>query len=143
MANYVRRWKITDPYDTNPLTNTYKFPRNPREMTSLHQERAISSMSTTAHTILLFEGQTPAKQWQFSGPILDKSDYDNLRHWVYDRKRRLILNDHFGRDISLVFVSLDAVPKRRSGYYYSHEYTATALVLSVGEPTITNGGPTS
>lgn len=143
MSNFVRRWKITDPYDTNPLTNTYTFPRNPRDMTSLHQERAISSMSTTAHRILLYEGQTPAKQWQFSGPILHKSDYDDLRHWVYDRTRRLVLNDHFGRNITLVFTTLEAVPKRRHGYYYSHEYTVSSLVLSVTDPTIDEGGPTS
>jgi hypothetical protein len=143
MSNFVRRWVITDPYDTNPTTNTYHFPRNPREMTSLHRERAVSSLSTTNHKILLYEGQTPAKSWTFSGSFLHMSEYDDLREWIYDRKRRLIINDHYGRNITCVLTALDAVPKRRIGYYYSHEYTVTALVLDVSDPTIGDQGPTS
>ncbi len=143
MSNFVRRWVMTDPYDTNSATNTYNFPRNPKEMTSLHAERAVSSMSTTNHKILLFEGQTPAKQWQFSGPILDKQQFTDLTAWVYNRKRRVNINDHYGRNISCVLTSFDVVPKRRNGHYYSHEYTISALVLNVSAPTIPNDGPTS
>lgn len=142
MSNYVRRWALTDPHDTNPATNTFRFPHNPREMTSLHPDRAVSSMSTTNHRVLLYEGQTPAKQWQFSGPIFHKDEYEAMRSWVYDRKRRLILNDHFGRNITLVFTGIEAVPKRRNGYYYSHEYTISCLVLDVSDPVIGEYGPT-
>lgn len=143
MSNYVRRWVITDPYDVNPTTNTYHFPRNPADMSSLHAERAISSMATTNRKILLYEGQTPPKSWQFSGPILDKQQFTDLYDWVYNRKRRVIINDHYGRNISCVLQSFEVNPKRRNGYYYSHDYTVTALVLSITAPTIDNAGPTS
>lgn len=141
MSNFVRRWVITDPYDGNPLTNTYHFPRNPSDMTSLHAERAISSMATTNNKTLLYEGITPAKNWQFSGPILDKQQFLDLHAWVYDRIRRVVINDHYGRNISCVLNTFEVVPKRRTGHYYSHDYTVTALVLAVSAPTIGNEGP--
>jgi hypothetical protein len=100
-------------------------------------------MSTTNNKTLLYEGLTPAKAWQFSGPILDKQQFTDLTSWVYDRKRRVIINDHYGRNISCVLTTFEVTPKRRNGYYYSHEYTISALVLAVSAPTIANQGPTS
>lgn len=132
----VHRWVLTDPYDTNPSTNTYTFPRNPMEMTSIFEERQVGSLTTTAGRIMLYEGQVPAKQWQFSGMILSKHELDVMYTWVYKKRRRLTLFDHFGRTITLVFTGLEATPKRRNGYYYSHDYTASALVLGVTTPTV-------
>ncbi len=136
----IKRWVLRDPSDTNPATNTYTFIRNPREMTSLYQERAITSTPTTAGRILLWEGARNAKQFTFSGPVLEKSLFDALQKWVYKR-RRLILTDHYGREISCVLTNIDLVPKRRVGYYYSHEYTVSGLALAIGQPTVDNEGP--
>ncbi len=132
----VRRWVLTDPFDTNPATNTYTFPRNPSSMTSVFPTRQVSSMSTSAGKILLYEGQTPTTQWEFSGMVLSKTQLDSLHAWVYKKRRRVVLNDHFGRNITLVFTGMDAVPRRRVNYYYSHDYTVTALILGVTTPTV-------
>lgn len=137
----VQRWVLVDPYDTNTSTNTYTFPRNPTEMTSVYPERAIQSLSTSNGKVLLFEGTTPAKQFSFSGPILDKQQFLDLQTWVYTKKRRLNLTDHFGRVISCVLTAVDMVPKRRNNIYYSHDYTVTGLVLSVSAATVGELGP--
>ena len=137
----VKRWVINDPYDTNVLTNSYTFPRNPTTMSSPYGERSVSSLVTVGGKVLLHEGTKPAKQWTFEGPILDKAHLVALHHWVYNRKRRLKLTDHYGRIITLVFVSLEVVPKRRVNVYYSHDYTVTALVVSISAPTATDAGP--
>lgn len=137
----VQRWVIVDPYDTNPATNHYTFPRNPAEMSGVYPERALSPLSTTAGKILTFEGATPAKSWTFSGPLLDKQQFTDLHTWVYLKKRRLVLTDHFGRDITLVFQSLDVVPKRRLNYYWSHDYTVTALILKIERLRVGDTGP--
>lgn len=137
----VKRWVITDPYDSNPATNTYLFPRNPADMTSVFPERAVASMTTTAGAILVYEGATPAKSWQFSGPLLDKQQYLDLDQWVYGRKRRVVITDHYGRNITVVLQTLDVVPKRRVNYYWSHDYTVTALILGITAPTVGPGGP--
>jgi hypothetical protein len=137
----VLRWVIVDPYDANPTTNTYTFPRNPAEMSSVYPERAVSSLATTNGKVLLYEGTTPPKQFTFGGPVLDKQQFLDLQTWVYSKKRRLNLTDHYGRVISCVLTAVDLVPKRRINYYYSHQYEVTGLVLSVGAPTVANTGP--
>ncbi len=137
----VQRWVLVDPYDTNTSTNTYTFPRNPAEMTSVYPERAVSALATTGGKVLLHEGVTPPKQFTFSGPVLDKQQFLDLQTWVYTKKRRLNLTDHFGRVISCVRTSVDLVPKRRANIYYSHDYQVTGLVLSVTAATVSNLGP--
>jgi hypothetical protein len=109
----VKRWVLSDPYDTNSATNHYTFPRNPVAMTSLNTERQVTSLGTLGGTILLHEVRARPRQWQFNGPILDKAHYDALYGWVYDRRRRVQLTDHFGRTISLVLTTMEAVPVRR------------------------------
>jgi hypothetical protein len=138
----VKRWVLSDPYDTNSATNHYTFPRNPVAMTSLNTERQVTSLGTLGGTILLHEGARAAKAWQFNGPILDKAHYDALYGWVYDRRRRVQLTDHFGRTISLVLTTMEAVPVRRVNIYWSHDYTISALVLAVSPATVTDDGPT-
>lgn len=137
----VLRWKITDPHDTNVATKTYTFPMNPRDMTSPYRERSIATSPTTRGRVLMFEGALPAKTWSFSGPILDKAHMDALRLWVYNRPGRVIITDHFGRNIECVLQVLEVTPKRRVGKYYSHEYSVTALITSISAPTVPNEGP--
>lgn len=137
----VLRWKIRDPHDTNVLTNTYTFPMNPREMSSPFRERSIQTVGTTRGRVLLFEGSAGAKSWQFSGPILNKAHMDALLEWVYERRGRVIITDHFGRQLECVLQAVDFTPKRRIGYYYSHEYSVTALITKINPATVPNAGP--
>lgn len=138
----VKRWVIVDPNDSNATTNTYVFPRNPASMTSVYSARSVSNLTTTSGKILVYEGTRPAKQWSFSGPILDKQQFTDLNLWVYGKKRRLNLTDHFGRTLELVFTELDVVPKRRVNYYWSHDYTISAIVTKITGLTVGALGPT-
>lgn len=137
----VLRWKLIDPHDTNTATKTYTFPMNPRDMTSPLPERNIATQGTTRGRVLLFEGALPAKAWSFSGPILNKAHMEALRHWVYERPGRVYIMDHFGRTIECVLQSFEVTPKRRTGYYYSHEYSVSALITAISDPTVPNAGP--
>lgn len=130
-------WVFTDPYDPDPATNTYQPPINPNKMTSLFPERALTQAVTTAidGQVIFFEGQAKPQQWQFSGAIFDADHYDMLRSWVYDRRRRVTVTDHYGRDIICVLTKFDAQPVRANGKYWRHDYTISATVVSVGKPT--------
>lgn len=139
----VLRWVLTDPLDTNANTNTYTFPRNPSEMTSVFAPQSIDEHTSGRGTQILIAGDLTPQTWTFSGTFLHKSEIDTLHGWIYRRKRYVYLTDHFGRKITLVFQGMEATPKQRSGYYWSHDYTVTALVLAVGGPTITDAGPQS
>jgi hypothetical protein len=133
----VLRWKLIDPSNTD----VYTFPRNPLSMTSPYRVKAVTASSTTNGKILLTEGAQTAQQWSFSGPLLDKQNLLDLLDWTYDRRRRVLIQDHFSRQISCYLTGLDVQPKRRTGYYYSHDYTINALVLDVSAPTVANAGP--
>lgn len=137
----VQRWVIKDPYTDDADDRYYHFPRNPTTMGNVYPERPVSAFATTMGKVLLYEGATQPRQWSFSGPILDKDQFAALQHWVYTKKRRLVLTDHFGRDITLVFTSLELIPKRRVNYYYSHDYTVNALIISITPATVKNDGP--
>ncbi len=135
----VKRWVIKDP--TN--TDSYTFPRNPVSMTSVYADLAISSLPTMRGKRLFWQGATPAKEWSFTGIILDKSNLTEMHRWCLTKERRLVVVDHYGRIITCVFTKFDAVPKRRRNVYWSHDYTATAQIVSVVAANITvpNTGP--
>lgn len=133
----VLRWVITDPY----LTTSYTLPRNPLSMSSPYPAKAVTSYTTTTGSLLLTEGASTAQPWTFTGPLLDKDNLTDLLSWTYGHKRRLVIRDHFGRDITCYLTGLEVIPKRRTGYYYSHDYTMSALVISVSAPTVANAGP--
>lgn len=130
----IFNWRLTDPRDTKFETNHYNFPRNPEEMTSPFAPRVISSAPTTYGNHILREGSPLPKSWTFSGTIPDRAMYEQLRSWVYDRKNRLWLDDHFRRRLVVVLENFDPTPKRAYGKYWLHSYTITAQVLKVGKP---------
>jgi hypothetical protein len=144
----VKKWVFFDPYDPNPATNRWVVPINPNEMTSPFPQRQVTSRFTTAidGRVLLFEGSPKPADWTFKGAIFNASHYDLLRSWVYDRRRRIIITDHFGRDIACVLQNFNPTPKRAvtgsqggengRGMYWRHDYEVTALVIAVGRPTV-------
>ncbi len=128
-----KRWTITD------ANGVYTFRPNPNTMTSPFGKRNITSKVTTAvdGQVLFFEGGKAAQEWTFGGDITDHEQYEALRHWVFDRLgTRVIVTDHFGRQINCVLVDFKPTPKRAVGKYWRHTYEITALVTSVGAPTV-------
>lgn len=121
----------------------YTVPVNPNAMTSLFPTRAITARTTTAGAVLLFEGARQPAPWSFSGDILNAAHYEALRHWVYDIKQRVVISDHWGRDIECVLSSFAPVPKRALGKYWRHTYEISGTVLRVGAPTVFDSDPTT
>lgn len=125
------RWKFVDPYDTDPLTNEYIFPRNPRTMTNPFPQKNISVATTTAvgGKGLLFEGNTGPYEWSFGGDILEPAHYEALRSWTYDRMNRIYIDDHFGRRFTVVLQTFSPEPKRAVGKYWRHTYQEKCIVV--------------
>lgn len=125
----VRRWRF------QAEGETYTVPLNPNAMTPLFPTRAITARPVVhGDKVLLFEGSTPPTNWQFSGDILDEAHHEALRHWVYDITQRVMIRDHYGRDIECVLTQFEPVPKRALNRPWRHTYTIRALVLKVGAP---------
>jgi hypothetical protein len=128
-----KRWTIHD------ANGTYTFFPNPNGMTSPFPARNISAKVTTAvdGQVLMFEGGRQAKEWTFSGDIIDAEQYEALRSWVFDRLgTRVQVSDHFGRVIDCVLTDFKPTPKRAVGKYWRHTYEVSALVTHVGAPTV-------
>ena len=130
-------WVFFDPYDDNDDTATYSPPINPNKMTSVFPQRALNNAVTTAidGQALVWEGQSKPMSWSFSGAIFNADHYDMLRSWVYDRRRRITITDHFGRPLVVVLQEFNVVPVLVRSKYWRHDYTITGLLISVGVPT--------
>lgn len=125
MASFLR-WVFHDPY----LSETWEVPINPREMSSPFAEKNVTTLGTTAidGKVLLFEGAASPAQWTFAGRILDPDHYAQLLYWS-EKKNRIRITDHFGRNIVCYLQKFEPTPKRAANHYWSHDYTMTALVL--------------
>lgn len=137
MAVGVQRWRFRDPALEGvwlPSEEQWKYewtvPINPNEMSSPFGEKNVSVRVTSAvdGRALLFEGQAPPPNWTFGGAILDASHHERLLFWS-EKRNRVIIRDHFGREIVCYILSFEATPKRSAGRYWRHDYTVTALVL--------------
>lgn len=139
----VVKWRFEDPADSNPATRTYQFEINPNQMNSPFPNRSVSVMGTTAvdGQILMWEGMREPAQLTFGGTILSAEQYEALRSWVYDRRGRIFLWDHYGRRMIVVLQAFVPEPVRTTGrFYWRTTYTINAIVLAVSMPTVSNEG---
>lgn len=140
----VHRWRFIDP----STGANYTFEHNPNRMSSPFPRRNVTAMTTSAITgqTILTEGNAGAAEFTFGGSIRSKAHYDALRSWVYDedgrpQRRRIVIVDHFGRQMDAVLLSFNPIPKRTLNVYWRHDYECTALVTRVGPATVTNEAP--
>lgn len=130
MAVPVRRWRF------RAGGEDYTVPQNPASMSGVFPAKSISARASTAGRPLLFQGATPPQAWSFAGSCRSPEHYEALRHWTYDITGRILITDHFGRDIECVLTEFSAEPKRSVNVYWRHDYTISGLVLSVSVPTV-------
>lgn len=123
-----------DPADGSVMV----FDQNPSQMGSPFPQRNLTVQGTTAPDgqSVIFEGQMRPQEWTFTGSCRTHQFYEKLRAWVYDHQGRLLLTDHFGRELVVVLRSFNPTPKRSLNVYWRHDYEIAALVLSVGQPTV-------
>ncbi len=130
MPAKVLRWKFRSGNET------WTVPQNPSSMTSPFGNRNVTAKFSTGGQVLLTEGAVQPAAWSFEGTVRSKEHYEELRRWVYDVKERVIITDHFGREILCVLLGFEATPKRSNNVYWHHQYKVNALVLYVGPPTV-------
>lgn len=133
----VTRWRFQDP-SMDSLTldpadewqRDWTVPQNPAEMTSPWPEKTLTVHATAAvdGQALLYEGQSPPQEWQFSGSILNHEHHARLLYWS-EKRVRTIITDHFGRDLVVYLSKFDPVPQRGGNRYWRHDYTMHAYVL--------------
>lgn len=133
----VQRWVLQDPYVSGGI-GSYVFPQNPKEMTSPHFERFLTSKRTSLSVELggkfhVFESAGQPKEWQFSGICSSSEMHDKLLAFRA-LNRRFWLIDHRNRAWKVVFTNVDITPRLRTNYNgqlsdWIEDYTVSALIL--------------
>lgn len=124
----LHQWRYDDLHDTNPTTNFFVFPHNPKSCTSPVLDRPITAQGTVGGGFSTWEGAPVAKQWSYAGRVESKAHYEALIAW-HKRKNRFTVTDHFGRVMTVIPQVCDLVPATRRTNYWEHEYTITVLVV--------------
>lgn len=116
-------WRLVDTNGT-----VYVFPRNPESWTMPVEPTFVTHEATTAPDgqMLAWEASQRPFEFQFTGHIQTKDEYDQLALWA-SHNRRFWLFDHRGEPHLLTFKQFDAVPQLVPNSPWAHTYTITAL----------------
>lgn len=115
-------------------TTQVTLPMNPAEMGSPWPTRPVTAMTTTMGVVLVTEGSPQPANWTFRGTVLTKAHHDLLLDWFLGAhsRRRIVITDHLGRDITVVPISIELIPQRSALHPWRHSFSATTLAISVG-----------
>lgn len=113
----------------DPTEGTTEFMQiNPNEGASPAFQKNLTKKTTTAGRALVQEGQDSVKQFDFSGVILQKSQYDFL-YTAWNKRHPVLLTDDLGRQFTIYFESFSPTRKLSRTYPWKHDYQATTVVV--------------
>jgi hypothetical protein len=127
------RWKFDDGQEN------WTVPVNPKTMSSPYPEKQMQVHATvrTSGQPLVFEGGPVPAQWQFSGRTQDYTHYSNLLRWT-QKTWTISITDHVGRKMAVYLTGIKFTPSQSINSLWRYEYDVSAIVFSVGAPTITS-----
>ena len=122
----MARWRLEDT-STNEV---YDFEVNPSAGGSPARRKNVVSRNTTAPegNVVVFEGQRPPAEGEFSGTLLTQSQYEALADW-YERPRPLLLTDDLGRTLTVYITEFVPERVRSANHPWKHRYTCRFLML--------------
>lgn len=93
--------------------------------------KASSSAPGDAAQALVFEGTDEIPQFDFSGTILTKAQYD-LLFFAWKKRHPIKLTDDLGRSFVIYLESFEPARKAPMSpmYPWRHTYSATSIILS-------------
>lgn len=113
----------------DPVEGTTEYMQiNPNEGASPSFQKNLTKKTTSAGRPLVQEGQDSLSQFDFSGVILQKSQYDFL-YKAWSKRHPVVLTDDLGRRFTIYFESFEPTRKLSRTYPWRHEYHASTVVL--------------
>lgn len=137
----VQRWVLQDPRPGG--IGSYVLPVNPREMTSPHFERKLTSRRTMLAPHLggrfhVMESVPQPKEWSFTGVTISEEMAEKFLEFRHLNRRFWVI-DHRNRAWKCVFTNVDISPQLRKllaveGHLAEYtdwvqDYTVSALIL--------------
>lgn len=122
----TRRWTFYDPVESN----TYQFQVNPNAGGTPAQKKTITTQPTLAPggKTLCFEGADEPLTFEWSGVLLDESQFNAFRTW-YNLRYQIQLTDDLGRQYYIYITGFDFKRERAAHHAFKHTYTAKATLL--------------
>ncbi len=122
----VVKWNFYDPV----TLETYTFDINPAEGGSPALNKTITYKNTSAPDgkTLVFQGRNQPQVMEFSGTILNQSQYDAMIEW-FNKVHQIKITDDLSREYWIVIESFDPKRERASHYPYKHSYTVRATIV--------------
>jgi hypothetical protein len=118
------KWRLFDG------TDTYVFDVNPNEGGTPTFEKNILEESTAAPDglTLIFEGAEKPKPFNFSGVILEQSQYEAMLEW-YQKRRQVRVTDDLGRQFWIYIKKFEATRGWRVSHPWRHTFSIEATVV--------------
>ncbi len=122
------KWLWDDAY--LPDRHTWVMERNPDTMSSLVKAKVLTPERTTSNggQHVIWQGITPAKDWSFSGIILNEGEFRELE-FFYNLNRKFYITTHRNKTYIVTFKSLDVKPKKNADNFWTFEYNATMILF--------------
>lgn len=123
-------WRFEDPVEGSVQI----MEINPNDGACPNYQKSLTKSTTTAPgaeaKALLFEGADQVTQFDFSGVILEKSQYDFL-YTAWKKRHPVKLTDDLGRTFIIYFEGF--TPSRKApmtpAHPWRHTYQATTVVI--------------
>lgn len=114
---------------------SYVMPLNPKEMSSPHHFKQMTSKHTTAITgqYHVWEAEALPREWEFSGYCPTQDMHDKMNAYL-ELNRRFYVIDHRNRAWKVVFTEIDFKAKLYQTFngeptIWGHDYVVHALIL--------------
>lgn len=122
----VVKWIFEDPV----TSEVYTFAVNPKEGGTPPYEKTMSYINTAAPDgrVLAFEGRQKQQESQFTGTILEQSQYDAMLEW-FTKRNQIYVSDDLGRVFTIYITKFDAKRIRAQSHPWKHEYTVSYVIL--------------
>lgn len=118
-------WKFYDG------TNTYLLPVNPNAASMPSKKRNLTYQATPTGGQITYEGRKTPNVLNFSGDILQESQYNSFRLWFLKRKQVRITDD-LGQNFWVYLTSFSPSRQKSREYDWMMTYSAEAFVLDRG-----------
>lgn len=119
-------WIFEDPVESTTLV----MEVNPNSGASPDFKKTITKKVTTAPggRVLLFEGNDPPQQFDFSGVILTEGQY-NFLYNAWSKRHLLRITDDLLRTFEVYFESFSPKRKVSATNRWRHDYSASTVIV--------------
>ena len=119
-------------YDAVEATTEY-LEINPNEGASPNYQKTLTKATTTAPGSagqpLIFEGADQPSQFDFSGVILEQSQYE-LLETAWEKRHLLTITDDLGRSFTVYIESFSPQRELSRTHPWKHTYQMSTVVVS-------------